>query len=60
MVVITQLVEMGTYRNKNVETMNAITNTGKGKKDNFQTITLCQPQVAFKDHGSVSQRMCLC
>ncbi len=50
----------GTYRNKNVETMNAITNVGKGGKDGFQTITLCQPQVAYKDHKSVSQRMCFC
>ncbi len=49
----------GTYRNKNVESMNAITNNGKGNKNDFQTITLCQPQVAYRDDESVSPRMCL-
>ncbi len=50
----------GTYRNKNVETMNAITNQRQGHKDDFQTLTLCQPQVAYKDHKSVSQGMHFC
>eukprot|EP01084_Bolivina_argentea_P307057 530670_1 len=50
----------GTYRNKNVETINAITNQRQGHKDDFQTLTLCQPQVAYKDHKSVSQGMYFC
>ncbi len=48
----------GSYRNKNMETMNFMTNEKtEDNKDNIKTITLCQPQVACKDHGSISQRM---
>lgn len=48
----------GQYRNRNAETMNFLTNEPTDHKDNFKSITLCQPQVACKDHKSISKRMC--